>query len=302
MLKVVVLLAALVSACAENKFLWGSATAAYQVEGAYQEDGRGLSVWDTFSHVAGKTANGDTGDVADDNYHRFREDIQLIKKMGLNAYRFSISWTRLFPSGEGALNTAGVAHYNQVIDALIEAGITPLVTLFHWDTPLALEEKYLGWLSPEIETPFANYADACFAAFGDRVKHWITLNEPLTVALCGYNVGVHAPGRCSDRSRCAAGNSSTEPYIAAHNMLNAHAAAVEVYRTKYQAKQKGVIGITLNTDFGYPLTDSAEDKAAAVRYKPITSSFHICNVFVFMSVSLCLVFAMTSLFITIFLC
>lgn len=250
----------------ESKFLWGSATASYQVEGAVNEDGRGPSVWDEFSHLPGKTANGDTGDVADDNYHRFKEDIDLIRQLGLNSYRMSLSWTRLFPNGDDAqINHAGVTHYNQVIDKLVEAGITPFVTLFHWDTPLSLEKRFGGWLSSDMEKYFARYADSVFAAFGDRVKHWITLNEPLTVALCGYNSGVHAPGRCSDRSRCAEGNSSTEPYIAAHNMLNAHAAAVEVYRQKYQAQQGGVIGITLNTDFGYPLTDSQEDKDAAVR-------------------------------------
>ena len=128
-----------------------------------------------------------------------------------------------------------------------------------------MEKKYGGWLSPEIETAFASYADVCFNAFGVRVKHWLTLNEPMTVALAGYSDGVHAPGRCSDNSRCSAGNSTTESYIVAHNMLNAHAAAVEVYRTKYQSQQKGVIGITLNSDFGFPLTNSSDDLAAAQR-------------------------------------
>jgi beta-glucosidase len=250
----------------KTPFLWGSATASYQVEGAWNEDGRGLTVWDSFSHTAGKTANGETGDVADDNYHRFEEDIQLIKALGLNSYRFSLAWTRLFPEGRGTPNQAGFDHYNRLIDALLAENITPLVTLFHWDTPLALEEEYKSWLSPEIERDFAAYAEACFKAFGDRVKHWITLNEPLTVATQGYDSGVHAPGRCSDRSRCAEGDSATEPYIAAHNMLNSHAAAVEVYRREFQQTQNGVIGITLNSDFGYPLhADSQEDRDAAMR-------------------------------------
>jgi hypothetical protein len=253
-------------------FLWGSATASYQVEGAYNEDGRGLTVWDSFSHTPGKTVNGETGDVADDQYHRFQADIQLIKAMGLNSYRFSIAWSRIFPEGKGnTVNQAGIDHYNALIDGLVAQKITPLVTLFHWDTPLALEQEYDGWLSPEIEDAFVEYANVCFKMFGDRVKHWITLNEPLTVALQGYNNGVNAPGRCSDRTRCTEGDSSTEPYIAAHNMLNAHAAVVELYRKAYQTQQGGVIGITLNADFAYPLhADSAEDQAAAYRYGKIS--------------------------------
>lgn len=254
----------------EGPFMWGTATASYQIEGAVKEDGRLPSVWDEFSHIPGKTANGDNGDVADDNYHRIDEDVALLTSMGLNAYRFSISWSRILPHGDDrVVNQAGIDHYNHVIDSLIKANITPLVTLFHWDTPLALEHKYEGWLSPSIEHDFAHYADVCFQHFGDRVKHWITLNEPLTVAFNGYCTGEHAPGRCSDRTKCTRGNSATEPYIAAHNMLNAHAAAVEVYRNKYQVKQDGVIGITLNTDFSYPMTNSTEDAAASERLEKI---------------------------------
>lgn len=270
------------SCIGDSTFLWGSATASYQVEGAFNEDGRGMTVWDTFSHTPGKVSNGDNGDIADDDYHRFSEDIDLMSKLGLKAYRFSIAWSRIFPDGESDINQAGIDHYNAVLDKLVEADIVPLVTLFHWDTPLALETKYGGWLNDTMETrkttftviyqvvkyhfpDFSKYADVCFQRFGDRVKHWLTFNEPMSVALNGYLYGINAPGHCTDRSKCKEGDSSTEPYIVSHNMLNAHAAAVDIYRASYQAKQGGVIGITLNTDFAYPLSTSSEDAAACQR-------------------------------------
>lgn len=276
----------------------GAATAAYQIEGAYSEDGRGATVWDDFSHTPGKTANGDTGDVADNSYHLFHEDIKLMKEMGINSYRFSLSWSRIVPDGEGAINQAGIDHYNALIDALMTANITPYVTLYHWDTPLHLEQEYGGWLNKTMETctyvsavlhkiirchvyadrnilyflfvlDFSAYADICFNSFGDRVKHWMTINEPMTVAINGYLTGDHAPGRCSDRTVCTDGNSSTEPYVAAHNMLNAHAAAAEVYHTQY-ASQRGVIAMVINTDYAYPFnTSSPEDWQAAQRYLTI---------------------------------
>ena len=252
-----------------SSFLWGVATAAYQIEGSTNSSGRGASIWDTFSHNPGKIANGDTGDVADGSYDRVKEDVALIKAMGLNAYRFSISWSRILPRGslaDGGANYEAIQHYNFLIDELIDAGIDPMVTLYHWDLPQALEDKYAGWISPLIEDDFRDYAEVCFTNFGDRVKKWITLNEPWTYSLMGYGTGSFAPGRCSDRSRCAKGNSSTEPYIVAHNSLNAHAAAVELYRTKYQKRQGGVIGITLNHDWAEPRrADSEADKAAAQR-------------------------------------
>lgn len=261
-------------AAKDKDFLWGTATAAYQVEGAYNDDGRGMTTWDAFSHTPGKTLNGDTGDVTDDHYHLFKEDTQLMKDIGLSSYRFSIAWSRIQPDGEGEINQAGIDHYNAEIDALLDNGITPFITLFHWDTPLALEEKYRSWLSADMERYFANYADICFKHFGDRVKNWITFNEPMSVANGGYNQGFHAPGRCSDRSKCQEGDSSTEPYIVSHNMLNAHAAAVEVYRNKYQQSQGGKIGITLSTDFAYPLTQSEEDKEAAQRHLEFQSGWY----------------------------
>jgi beta-glucosidase len=247
----------------KKDFMWGVATAAYQIEGATNVDGRGPSIWDTFSKLSGKINNGDNGDIADGSYTKFMEDIQLIKNMGLKSYRFSISWSRIMPTGEFPVNQAGIEHYNLVINELIAAGIAPLVTLYHWDLPEALDENYGGWLNPHMEDFFKRYADVCFRSFGDRVKLWLTLNEPWTFINMGYVAGIFAPGRCSDRNRCAEGNSSSEGYIAAHNALNAHAATVELYRTKYQAQQGGLIGIALNHDFGLPWSQSEADIAAA---------------------------------------
>lgn len=247
-------------------FRWGVATAAYQIEGAVKADGRGPSIWDTFSALPGKISHGDQGTVADDSYFKYSEDIRLIRDMGLNSYRFSISWSRILPDGsKGSINFAAINHYNKLIDELIDANIEPFVTLYHWDLPQALEDRYEGWLSTEIERDFRDYADVCFANFGDRVKKWITLNEPWTYSLMGYVAGIFAPGRCSDRTKCARGNSSTEGYIVAHNSLNAHAAAVELYRTRYQQRQGGQIGIVLNHDWAEPLTASKSDQAAATR-------------------------------------
>lgn len=249
-------------------FAWGAATAAYQIEGAYKEGGRGLSIWDTFSHTPGKTANGDTGDVADDSYHRFEQDIALAQQMGITHYRFSIAWSRILPNGDFPVNKEGVEFYNKLINTLISKGIEPFVTLYHWDLPQALEDKYEGWLDERSVAAFSRYAEVCFLNFGDRVKNWLTFNEPLTFVGLGYAYGIHAPGRCSDRSRCAKGNSGTEPYIVAHNVLKAHGRAVAIYRELKQATDKildGKIGITLNVDWAEPLTNSQADKDAAER-------------------------------------
>ena len=253
-----------------ENFLWGVATAAYQIEGAVNDDGRGQTIWDSFSALPGKIHNGDTGEIADGSYYKIKEDVQLIKDMGLSSYRFSIAWSRIMPTGEMPINQAGIDHYNMLLDELHRQGIEPLVTLYHWDMPLALEEKFEGWLSPEIENAFATYADVCFAAFGDRVKMWTTINEPWTFCLMGYVTGAFAPGRCSNRDKCALGNSSTEGYIAAHNVLNAHAAAVDIYRRHYQSDQGGRIGIVLNQDWAEPLTNDPLDIIAAARKNEFT--------------------------------
>jgi beta-glucosidase len=220
---------------------------------------------DTFSQIPGKIANGDTGLVADESYLLWEKDIDLIENMGLSAYRFSISWPRILPLGNGEVNREGLDYYNKIINRLLELKIEPFVTIYHWDLPQALEDEYGGWLSPEIERDFVYYADVLFREYGDRVTKWITINEPWTFCYLAYVKGAFAPGRCSDRSKCPEGDSPTEGYIAAHNVLIAHAAVVNLYRVKYQPSQKGTIGITLNMDWSEPYTDSEEDQKAAER-------------------------------------
>ena len=215
-----------------DDFLWGTATASYQIEGASNVDGRGVSIWDTFSKTPGKVVNGDTGDVACDHYNRFEEDIAIMKDLGVKAYRFSIAWPRLFPEGDDVREERGFAFYNRLIDALIAAGIEPMVTLYHWDLPQKLEEKG-GWASRSIVDSFAKYAMACAEAFGDRVSNWITLNEPWCVSWLGYSNGVHAPGK-KDFSLAIA---------AAHHTALSHAAASRAIKSVRATAQ---VGITLN--------------------------------------------------------
>ncbi|TYZ58837.1 hypothetical protein PybrP1_005137 [[Pythium] brassicae (nom. inval.)] len=174
-------------------FVWGTATASYQIEGATEEGGRGDSIWDAFSRTPGKVLNGHTGAVAVDHYHRYKEDVQLMKNMGLKSYRLSISWPRIIPAGVGAVNEEGVAFYNNLINELLANGIEPLVTLYHWDLPLPLLTEFDGWLGGKhIQDAFAAYARVCFARFGDRVKSWLTLNEPWCSAFLGYGIGPSA--------------------------------------------------------------------------------------------------------------
>lgn len=248
-------------------FVFGTASSAYQFEGAVKEDGRGQTIWDKFSHSFGKVIDFSNGDVAVDQYYRYPEDVQLMKDMGMDAYRFSIAWARIFPNGTGEINQAGVDHYNKLINALLAHGIKPYVTLYHWDLPQALEDKYNGWLSPQIIEDFAIYAETCFKKFGDRVKNWITINEPHTVAIQGFDVGLQAPGRCSIllRALCRAGNSATEPYIVTHNLLLAHATVVDIYKKKYKPTQHGSIGISLDSFWYEPLTNSKDDIEATQR-------------------------------------
>ncbi|KAL5553657.1 hypothetical protein UlMin_041058 [Ulmus minor] len=190
-----------------------------------------------------------------------------MKDMGMDAYRFSISWSRIFPDRTGKVNQAGVDHYNNLINALLAKGIEPYVTLYHWDLPQALEDNYGGWLNRQIIKDFAVYAETCFEEFGDRVKHWITFNEPHTFSFQGYDVGLEAPGRCSILLHllCRAGNSATEPYIVAHNVLLSHARAADIYRKKYKPKQKGSIGLSLDVIWFESLTNSTEDIQATKR-------------------------------------
>jgi beta-glucosidase len=248
-----------------HDFVWGGGTAAYQVEGAWDRDGKGPSIWDTFCHTPGKILKGHTGDIASNNYDHYKEDVRIMKEMGNTNYRFSFAWARIFPQGVGAHNPGGVKFYHNLIDEVLAAGMKPIVTLYHWDIPQALQDKYGAWLSDKVIADFTAYADFCFKEFGDKVKFWATLNEPDVFVKMGYRYGIHAPGRSSDRSRCAEGDSDKEPFIAAKNALLSHAHAVKLYREKYKPHQHGKIGATFNVDWMEPYTDSAEDVAAAQR-------------------------------------
>ncbi|KAK7323952.1 hypothetical protein VNO77_27456 [Canavalia gladiata] len=251
-------------------FIFGTASSAYQYEGAAFEGGKGPSIWDTFTHrYPDRIEDHSNGDVASDSYHRYKEDIGMMKDIGFQAYRFSISWPRILPSGnlKGGVNQEGIKYYNNLIDELLSKGIQPFITLFHWDLPQALEDEYGGFLSPKIVEDFAHYAEICFREFGDRVKHWISLNEPVLYSLQGYAFGVFPPARCSKwvSPNCSAGDSSSEPYLVSHHQILSHAAAVKVYREKYQIFQKGQIGIALNAPWIVPLFQSETDKDAASR-------------------------------------
>ena len=226
-----------------TNFLWGAATAAYQVEGAAAEDGRGLSIWDTFSHTPGKTDNGDSGDVACDMYHRYPADIEIMRGLGIKGYRLSISWSRLFPNGDEVREERGFAFYDNLINNLLAQGITPYITLYHWDLPQALEDKG-GWRSRETVAAFGKYAAAVAAHFGDRVKHFAPINEPWCVAWLGHGLGVHAPG-ISDRATA---------FKVAHHTVIAHATAVNAMRA---VRSDLKIGPVLN-QANYPADDPSD--------------------------------------------
>ncbi|XP_050257713.1 beta-glucosidase 24-like [Quercus robur] len=254
-----------------NDFVFGVATAAAQIEGSAKEGGRGPSIWDEFAKdFPGKIDGGGNLDTAIDSYKRYKEDVKFLKDLRVHSYRFSISWTRILPNGSlsGGINQEGIDHYNNLINELLLNGITPFVTIFHFDSPQALQEKYGGFLSRSIIDDFKAYSEICYKEFGDRVKHWITINEPYIISYFGYDLGLAAPGRCSlpgPPGPCPAGNSSTEPYIVAHNLLLAHTAAARLYKNKFQETQGGQIGISLVGQYFEPYSKSSEDKAAAKR-------------------------------------
>ena len=231
-------------------FYFGSATAAYQIEGGRDTDGKGRSIWDVFVHQRGKIKNGDTGDVACNTYHDFQTDVDIIAELEMNAYRFSIAWSRVLPQGKGAVNAKGLDYYNRLVDALLAKNITPFVTLYHWDMPQALFERYGGFAGRDTAAWFADYVEVVVRALGDRVKYWITLNEPWEHAFFGYLVGEHAPGL-------------TNPwkyFLVAHHELLGHGLAVQRIRGLFPDAQ---VGITLSQFPIYPYADSPRHREAA---------------------------------------
>jgi len=242
-------------------FHWGTATAAYQIEGAWQEDGKGESVWDRFAHSTGTIKGAATGDVTCDSYHRFREDIALMKQMNLNSYRFSISWPRIQPAGSGAVNQRGIDYYNRLIDALLEAKIRPLATLYHWDLPQPLEDAG-GWPVRDTSGRMADYSSIAAKAFGDRVTHWAIFNEPWIFTELGYFTGEHAPGR-----------TSFSDFLRATHVVNI--AQGQSFRAIKAARPDAKVGTAFNTSFAQPRSSSEEDKAAAERYHAFRNAWFI---------------------------
>jgi beta-glucosidase len=234
-----------------ESFLWGASTSAYQIEGSPLADGAGPSIWQRFAHSPGRTTNGDTGDVACDHYRRYRDDVKLMSGLGLRAYRFSISWSRIFPEGTGRVNQGGLDFYERLVDALLEQDITPNATLFHWDLPAALDDRG-GWLNRDVANWFGDYAKVMFDRLGDRVPMWATLNEPWVVTDGGYLHGALAPGH----------RNLFEAPIASHNLLRAHGCGVQAFRA---SGSKGQIGLVVNLEPKDPATDSAADRDAAQR-------------------------------------
>ena len=234
-------------------FLIGSATASYQIEGATEEDGRGPSIWDTFSRTPGTIVNGDTGDVADDHYHRMDDDLDLMKRLGLEAYRFSIAWPRVQPTGSGAANEKGLAFYSRLVDGLLERGIRPIATLYHWDLPQDLEDAG-GWPARDTAYRFADYAAIAGEALGDRVHTWTTLNEPWCSAYLGYGSGGHAPGRTNGAHALAA----------VHHLNLAHGLGLQALRSTV-AKDDAEYSVTLNFHVLRPGTEDPEESADAMR-------------------------------------
>ncbi len=233
-------------------FFWGTATSAYQIEGAWNEEGKGPSIWDVFSHTPGKILDGSTGDTACDHYHRYQEDIALMARLGLNAYRFSVSWPRVLPEGQGTVNSLGLDFYDRLVDALCECGIEPFVTLYHWDLPQALQDGG-GWEARNTALAFADYVSVVASRLGDRVHHWITLNEPLAVVVAGYVLGIHPPAK-------------QQPHAAvqvSHHLNVAHSLAVQVLRGLCPASKVGITHVSLPV---YPASESSEDQAAAQRF------------------------------------
>ncbi|NMM33799.1 MAG: beta-glucosidase [Phycicoccus sp.] len=232
-------------------FLWGAATAAYQIEGAVEEDGRGPSIWDTFSHTPGAVINGDTGDHACDHYHRWEKDLDLLSDLGVGSYRFSVAWPRIVPTGSGAINAKGLDFYDRLVDALVDRQIQPMVTLYHWDLPQGLQDVG-GWVNRDTTDRFVDYVRAVHDRLGDRVPYWLTLNEPYCSAIVGHLEGRHAPG-IRDEAKAV---------TAIHHLLLAHGKAVQALRADGVT---GKVGITCNLTSPHPASENAADLDAAAR-------------------------------------
>ena len=248
-------------------FVLGAATAAYQIEGAADKDGKGKSIWDTFTHRAGKIDNDDNGDVACDHYHRWREDVALMQELRLDAYRFSTAWSRILPQGRGSVNAPGLDFYSRLVDQLLESGITPYLTLYHWDLPQALQDDGDGWLRRGIIDDFAHYADIVSVRLGDRVKHWMTLNEPWVFSWSGHYFGEDAPGW---HGNIRAALSAT------HHAYLAHSAAVSAIRANVP---DAAVGIVLDLNVAQAASDSPADQEAAVRFMGFQNRWYLDPLF-----------------------
>merc|ERR1711953_852217 len=241
-----------------DNFKWSFATAAYQIEGAWNADGKGKNIWDTFSQAAGNVENGDTGNTASDSYYQMVRDVNNMKSLGVKDYRFSLSWARLCPTGKCDQKTEkkGIDHYHDFLDLLDEAGIEPFVTLYHWDLPQDLQTAYKGWEGAQIVDDFGHYARLVFTEYGDKVKNWITLNEAEVVCDLGYGIGIFAPGTENIKSQ----------YDCRHHTVLAHTKAFHIYNKEFRAQQKGQIGITMNTDWYEGFDEKQENYDAAQRF------------------------------------
>ncbi|CAH2274482.1 lactase isoform X1 [Pelobates cultripes] len=241
-------------------FMWGVGSSAYQTEGAWDMDGKGKSIWDVFTHKKGRVFMNQTGDSSCDGYYKVKDDLALLKELNVSHYRLSISWPRIIPTGVRAeyVNEKGIQYYNDLINVLLENRVVPVITLYHWDLPQNLQEKFCGWQNVSMVTYFNDYANLCFEKFGDRVKHWITFNSPWSVAVEGFETGEHAPGFKL---------SGTGAYKAAHNMIKAHSKVWHTYNKNWRNKHKGMVGISLTTEWGEPVDISNQkDIEAAERF------------------------------------
>ncbi|XP_071978348.1 lactase/phlorizin hydrolase isoform X1 [Engystomops pustulosus] len=255
-----------------SDFYWGVSTSAYQIEGGWNEDGKGPSIWDTFSHVPGNVFENGNGDIASDSYHQLDADLYMLRSLGVNSYRFSISWSRIFPTGQGPVNDKGVEYYNRLIDGLLANNISPMVTLYHFDLPQALQDIG-GWESDTVLEAFNSYADFCFRTFGDRVKFWMTFNQPHTIATVGYGIGLYPPGVKDDPAYA--------PYRIAHKLIKAHAKVYHTYDEKYRNSQGGVISLSLNTNWVEPKDlKQPRDIEAADRYLQFTLGWFAHPIFI----------------------